>query len=174
MNVIRNGLGREYFEQSETISVPKSRMAHLRQRVRDGSVPVDRDKVLRSLELKNVKRLLEPCRDYLQYLSDRVMKSMPAYLVEGDDAEADGDVFSLFFQSLVPYFPNSMDHGLKPGEERLERGKAARGVIVCRAARLDGIGLPSIFQTTGGGSTGTSRRKRPRRTGAIRPGSWRK
>ena len=140
LNVIYEILGKSYFDQSEIISIPKSKLAGITQQIQTSGAAIGADDVVRllqTLQKKNVKVFLNQYRDYLQYLSDRMMKSMPVYLVEGDDVEIDGDALSGVFKSLVHIYRNNMDHGIETDEERLERGKAERGVIECQIARMD-------------------------------------
>lgn len=138
LNVIYEVWGRSYFEQSELISVPKSRLNELERQIRTGCADPDAAaSLLHSLQLKNVKGMLEQYRDYLEYLSGRVMKQMPVYLVEGEDVELDPAEYSDFFKSLVHIFRNSMDHGLESDEERLESGKSERGLVECQISKQD-------------------------------------
>ena len=135
LGVISEVLGSGYFEQSETISLPKSRLLELEERIRAAAGPVESSEMLEllsGLRRTNIKALLEQYRDYLQYLSDRTMKSMPVYVVEGDDVEVDADRYADFFKSLVHIYRNIMDHGLETDEERLEGGKTDAGLVQCR------------------------------------------
>jgi two-component system chemotaxis sensor kinase CheA len=138
LNVITQVLGKSYFDQSEIIPVPKSRLNEIKCQI--NSSELDKAAVIsliQSLQLKNVKAFLSQYRDYLQYLSGRVMKNMPVYIIEGDDVEIDGDLYGNFFKSLVHIFRNIMDHGIETDEERLERGKSERGLVECHVSRLD-------------------------------------
>jgi len=80
---------------------------------------------------------LEQYRDYLQYLSGRLMKNMPVYLIEGDDVKIDDDQYGNFIKSLVHIFRNIMDHGIETDEERLEYGKAEMGLVKCQISLID-------------------------------------
>lgn len=139
LNVIYEVWGRSYLEQSEMIAVPKARLNELELQIRTGCKdPAAAAALLHRLQLKNVKGTLEQYRDYLEYLSGRVMKQTPVFLVEGDDVELDPEEYGDFFKSLVHIFRNSMDHGLESDEERLELGKSERGLVECQVSRLDG------------------------------------
>ena len=138
LNVIYEVLGESYFDQSEIVSIPKEKLLGIAQRILDGGVPMEPAAVarlIRSISLKNVKVFLNQYRDYLQYLSGRVLKNMPVYIVEGDDVEIDGDVYGGFFKGLVHIYRNIMDHGLETDEERLEYGKSEQGLVECRITR---------------------------------------
>jgi len=140
LEIIYEVLGKAYFDQSEIIPVPKSKLDELEKRIRSGSDPLDKTAVIgliETLRMKNVKVFLNQYQDYLQYLSGRVLKRMPVYIVEGDDIEIDGDRYGDFFKSLVHIFRNIMDHGLETEEERLKCGKPEKGLVECEIARLD-------------------------------------
>jgi two-component system chemotaxis sensor kinase CheA len=140
INIIREVLGNAYFDQSEMIAIPKSKLLDIEKRLRSGSDNLDQNTVIqfvKNLKRKNIKIYLEQYRDYLQYLSGRVLKNMPVYLVEGDDVEIDGDQYGDFLKALVHIFRNFMDHGLETDEERLEFGKSERGVMECQISKLD-------------------------------------
>lgn len=140
LKTIYEVLGDSYFSQSEMISLPKARLAALEQQLQNTSPPPDIETVItlvKELRYKNIKLLLEQYRDYLQYLAERVMKNMPAYLIEGDEIAIDPDRYSGLIKSLVHIFRNIMDHGIETDEERVERGKGENGVVECRISQLD-------------------------------------
>lgn len=140
LNIIYDVLGKSYFDKSEIISIPKTKLLEIEKQLQGGSIPLDQASVLRlikSLELKNVKDYLIQYQDYLQYLAGRLLKNVPVFIVEGDDVEIDSDIYSEFFKSLVHIFRNIMDHALEADEERLEFGKSERGLVECRIAEVD-------------------------------------
>ena len=140
LSVIHEVLGESYFDRSEIVSIPKTKLAEIKDKVQRSDAVMDRSDVLRiigSLALKNVKLFLNQYSDYLKYLSARVMKNMPAFLVIGDDVEIDGDLYGGFFKCLTHIFRNIMDHGIETDEERMERGKPERGLVECIISRID-------------------------------------
>ncbi|MFT8889214.1 MAG: ATP-binding protein [Ethanoligenens sp.] len=140
LHMIFEVLGNDYFDKSEQITFPKSKFAEIETCISSAAEPLDRSAVLhllRSLRHKNIKVFLEQYRDYLQYLSNRVMKHLPIYLIEGDDVEIDEEHYGDFLKSLVHVFRNIMDHGIETDEERLMRGKEERGLVECRISRLN-------------------------------------
>ena len=140
MEVVTQVLGEGYFNQQEIICIPKLKALEAERWVLDSSSLLARGEVLqmlRSLRLQSLKAQLQQYQDYIQYLSDRLLKSMPVFIVEGDDVEIDADLYRGFCKALVHVFRNIMDHGIEPDEERLECGKTQRGLIVCRIYRED-------------------------------------
>jgi two-component system, chemotaxis family, sensor kinase CheA len=138
--VIYEILGESYFEESEMLTIPKTRLLEIEQKIETGKDMIARVAVLRmlrSLQLKNLKFFINQYSDYLQYLSGRVMKSMPTFLIEGDDVEINEDVYGSFLKSLVHVFRNIMDHGIETDEQRLELGKSEQGIVECRITRID-------------------------------------
>jgi len=140
LNIIYEVLGNHYFDQSEMISFPKTKLMEVENAIRNTDAPLDQSFVislLESLKWKNIKVFLNQYQDYLQYLAGRMMKNAPVYLVEGDDIEIDVEQYGNFIKSLVHIFRNIMDHGLETDEERFICGKAERGVVECRISRLN-------------------------------------
>lgn len=138
--VIIEILGESYFEESEMLTLPKEKLLEFEKKIESGKDMIAREAVLRmlrSLQLKNLKFFLNQYSDYLLYLSGRVMKSMPTFLVEGDDVEINEDVYGAFLKSLVHIFRNIMDHGIETDEQRLELGKPEKGVVECRITCAD-------------------------------------
>lgn len=133
LEVISNFLGSDYFDKSEIISIPKARLIDIdRELCSDKELSQgDFRQLIKGLLLKPVQSYLAQFEDYVEYLSSRVQKSKPIFLVEGDEVEVDGDLFDGFFQSLVHVFRNCMDHGIETDEERAEAGKELRGLIRC-------------------------------------------
>ena len=140
LGVISEALGSGYFEKSEIVSFHKSRLAALEKQILAAGRPLTPAEVIRllgGLNRKNVRELLEQYRDYLQYLADKTMKSMPQYVVGGDDIEVDADQYADFFRSLVHVYRNIMDHGIEADEERMESGKTQAGLVQCDVSGTD-------------------------------------
>lgn len=141
LKIIYEALGSDYFDRSEVLSLPKSKVTQIEDLIRTSAEPLDKTSVLGlvgSLKLKNIKTYLEQYRDYLLYLSGRMMKNMPLYLIEGDDVYIDGDRYAAFIKSLVHIFRNIMDHAIESDEDRLLCGKEERGLVECTVSLLDG------------------------------------
>lgn len=54
-------------------------------------------------------------------------------VVEGEDTEADKNIIETLADPLIHILRNSIDHGIEPPEERLERGKPGEGQIRVKA-----------------------------------------
>ncbi len=140
LGIIYDAVGAGYFEQNEFIPIPKARLAEIEnelQKAKGALAPSAILGLIEGLRSKNCKTFLEQYRDYLQYLADRVMKSMPLYLVEGDDIYIDEDKYSAVLKALVHIYRNMMDHGIEADEERLEQGKDVKGIVHCVVKRTD-------------------------------------
>lgn len=140
LNIIYDALGRSYFDGCEMLSLPKSRLVEIEERLRAAKDPIDPAEaigLIKELRFRDIKAFLEQFRDYLQYLADRVMKPMPVYVVEGDDVAICEEQYEAFLKSLVHIFRNAMDHGIETDEERISCGKDERGFIQCRTAKGD-------------------------------------
>ncbi len=139
LNTVYDVLGSGYFDQSEKLSISKDRLDEIKRGIEDGSIPMRQDAILEvfsGFERKSIKVYLEQYADYLEYISARLMKSKPVYLIEGDEVDLHIQAYKPFLKSLVHVFRNSVDHGLETDEERAECGKPENGLIVCRVCRL--------------------------------------
>ncbi len=133
--VIADALGADFLERSEQIGISRRKLALLEEAVRSRTSPMppqEAMELLRSLTFRSLRAMLLEHQDYLEYLAGRLMKSVPLFLVEGDDPELDPQVFDPLLRSLVHLFRNVMDHGIEPDEDRLLAGKPERGTVVCR------------------------------------------
>lgn len=154
LNLIYDVLGKGYFEQSELISVSRERLAELKGFIIDGSIPLEKNTVinlLSSLERKNIKIFLNQYSDYLDYLSGRLMKNKPMFVVEGDDIEIEDDMYSDFFKSLVHIYRNIIDHAIETDEERTECGKPGNGLIVSHISKINESWLQLCISDDGRG-----------------------
>lgn len=75
LNIIYEVLGNSYFDQSEIISFPKTKLMEIIEIIQNTKGPLDQAAVIRLIEglkRRDVKVFLEQYRDYLEYLSNRV------------------------------------------------------------------------------------------------------
>ena len=153
LQVISEFLGRAYLEKSEVVSVPKTVLISLEEMLISGlkddisSVK----EIIHSLLLRSVKDCLRQYEDYIDYLSGRVLKSTPVFLVEGDEVAVDGDKFDGFFKTLVHIFRNSIDHGIETDEDRVEAGKSEKGFIHCVVTAVDNVKFSIKISDDGNG-----------------------
>ncbi|MBA4700410.1 MAG: hypothetical protein H2212_13365 [Ruminococcus sp.] len=154
LDIIYEAVGSSYFDGSEIISFPKTKLAEIEHKIRsaEGSLtPTAAIALIEELKRKNIKIFLEQYRDYLQYLANRVIKNMPIYLVDGDDIAIDEEQYNDFLKALVHIFRNAMDHGIETDEERLACGKDERGLLECHITRLDDKWFTLIISDDGRG-----------------------
>lgn len=135
LQVIAEFLGKDYFEKSEMTAVPRDRLSALKERLESGELDSrEAADLIGGLMRMPVKDYLEQYRDYVEYLSAKVGKPMPVFLVEGEDVAVDEEQFEGVFRSLVHIFRNAMDHGIESDEERVQAGKTPEGLIQCRVS----------------------------------------
>lgn len=136
LSIISGALGEGYLSGEESILLDKNKL----QAVIDAlsgpqhTSPQETLKLVRRLKNRNIKDFIFQYEDYLKYLSARLMKSEPAFVVEGSDIEIDPDHYNGILKSLVHLLRNSMDHGIEPGEQRVKNGKPECGLIRCETA----------------------------------------
>lgn len=145
LEIISDVLGKGYFEQGDMISVSKERLSVIKSLIMDGSIPMEKNALvglLASFEHKEIKTYLNRYSDYIEYLSERLMKNKPVFIIEGDDVEIDEESYAGFYKSLVHVFRNIMDHAIEDAEERVGLGKPETGLIACRISAIN----DSLFQ----------------------------
>ena len=54
-------------------------------------------------------------------------------IIEGGETELDKSLIETLHDPLIHIMRNSIDHGIEPPEERIRKGKAARGVVAVKA-----------------------------------------
>ena len=58
--------------------------------------------------------------------------------MKGEDTEIDRNVVDALYEPMVHMIRNSVDHGIEPEAERLEKGKPSKGTIILRAYHKGG------------------------------------
>ncbi|MGC4020265.1 MAG: Hpt domain-containing protein [Muricomes sp.] len=108
LNVIYEVMGTSYFDESEILTFPKTKLTEIEDKIRSAKkslTPTFVIALIEELKRKNIKGFLEQYRDYLQYLSSRLIKNMPVYLVEGDDIAINEEQYNDFLKSTRSHFP---------------------------------------------------------------------
>ncbi len=138
MTAVTDSLGEGYFRNDEIVSIPMQKLREAERKITGLGDSLELNgvlEVLHGLRLQSFRAQLLQYEDYMQYLSGRLLKSMPVFMVEGADIEIDKDHNREFCKALVHIFRNIMDHGIEPDEERIKLGKPQRGLVVCRISR---------------------------------------
>ncbi|WP_244154316.1 chemotaxis protein CheA [Desulfospira joergensenii] len=58
--------------------------------------------------------------------------------MSGEDTEIDRNVVDALYEPMVHMIRNSVDHGIEPGPDRIEKGKPAQGAVLLRAYHKGG------------------------------------
>lgn len=98
----------------------------------------------------------------------RSLKKKAELVVEGEDTELDKSVIEDLLDPLIHCVRNSLDHGIEPPEERVQRGKAEKGTLVMRASNEGNMILIEVFDDGRGIDVDTIRAKAVER-GVIHP-----
>ncbi|MDN5314787.1 MAG: two-component system, chemotaxis family, sensor kinase CheA [Clostridiales bacterium] len=134
LDTIREMTGSDIFGSAEKLIIEASKLTELLTKVKARETPINSAEVVRlisGLRYQSLKKIFEDYHDYISWLAGRLNKSMPSYVVDGDDVEVDPIMLQDFLHSIVHIFRNAMDHGLETDEERLESGKPIGGLIEC-------------------------------------------
>ena len=74
---------------------------------------------------------MDQSKDYVEYIAERLSKTVPQFIVTGEDIWIEKDKYSKVFKSMVHLFRNMCDHGIEMSDERLAAGKDEVGTITC-------------------------------------------
>lgn len=89
------------------------------------------------------------------------------FIIEGDDTEMDRRVLEEIKDPLVHLLRNAVGHGLEPPEDRVRRGKPARGTIAFRVSRVEGSKVQLLLSDDGAGIDTRRLREAALRQGVI-------
>lgn len=148
VHIITDTLGQDYFRQEETVAVDKSHLLEIEDDIRRLCAPDLAARLLgevRRLRYQNFKNIVMKYNEYLLFTAGKLEKEMNDIRVTGDDVFIDAEKYRAFTKSLTNIFRNIADHAIEPPDERLDKGKEARGNVICSFA----------LQPAGGGFTFT-------------------
>ncbi len=142
MQVLRETLGDQFDDETETIVVRKTKLLHLEHKVAElfsaseGAWIVDE---LKRLHHKPFRDLLAIYPDYVQRLAAKLGKSVYPVAVAGGEFTVDHEQFLPLARALSHVFANMVDHGIETPEDRASIGKDTFGSISCRIDESDGV-----------------------------------
>jgi two-component system chemotaxis sensor kinase CheA len=93
------------------------------------------------------------------------------FVTEGAETELDKTVIDQLGDPLVHLIRNSMDHGIEPPEERVQKGKPARGCLRLSAAH-EGANVVITIRDDGRGLNGPALRAKAEAKGLISPDAF--
>ena len=136
IKVLKEILGNNFFDQSNSISVDKNRIDKLYDMVieylksKNTENLVHLGKELIQLKYSNIDVFLKPYEKLVAQLSLRLEKNINPLTVNSEEIYI-SDKYKPFLNSLVHIFRNSVDHGIESLEKREELGKSYEGTITC-------------------------------------------
>lgn len=141
MKVLRDMLGDKFADESETVSVKKSKLVQLQSTIAELFPTAEGTRIieeLRRLGCKPMRDLLSIYPDYVQRLADRLGKSVYPLSVEGGEFSVDHERYLPLVRSLGHVFSNMVDHGIEEPATRVSYGKDRNGTISCRISEAPG------------------------------------
>lgn len=153
LSILKKVLGENFFNQEKAIFIDQAKLIEIEQKMLTILSPVQCNIILpelRRLRFKPIKELLNPYRDYMEKLSERLDKPLNPLNLECEDILVDLDKYSDFARSLVHVFRNAVDHGIEPVYKRMECGKNEHGTITCKTYLKDNNITISIFDDGSG------------------------
>ncbi|TDF94703.1 ATP-binding protein [Paenibacillus piri] len=141
MQVLREMLGDQFADETETVAVKKTKLLHLQRKVAElfraseGAWIVDE---LKRLHHKPLRDLLAIYPDYVQRLAAKLGKSVYPVTVAGGEFTVDHERYVPLACALSHVFANMVDHGIETPEDRASIGKDKFGTISCHIGESDG------------------------------------
>ena len=89
------------------------------------------------MRMQPVKNILNRLHRLVRDLADQLSKEVELFTEVGD-VDLDKSILEGLIDPLVHIIRNSVDHGIEPAEERIAKGKAAKGQIRLRASHEGG------------------------------------
>jgi len=132
--VISNILGEDFLQESKKITISEDNIREIQLSVIRTCGQRQCAEILPSvnkLRFKNIKVLMDQSKDYVEYIAERLSKTVPQFIVTGEDIWIEKDKYSKVFKSMVHLFRNMCDHGIEMSDERLAAGKDEVGTITC-------------------------------------------
>lgn len=136
IKILKDILGEDFFDSTDTISIDKQRINNLYSEVKeylknkDLETLVGLGKNLVQLEYSNIKVFLKPYEKLVSQLALRLEKDINPLIIDCPDIYI-SDKYKPFLNTLVHIFRNSVDHGIEPLEKRIELEKPYEGTINC-------------------------------------------
>lgn len=134
LEILKAILGNEFFLQKDRISVEKTKISKIREKIKE--LPDSFQKKSLALEVetlsyKTFRELLQGYPEYVVELGQRYGKKVEKFEIIGGESLVNPEIYHNFLQTLVHVFRNAVVHGLETVDERLAVGKQAKGNIRC-------------------------------------------
>ena len=142
IKVLKDILGDDFFDKSNSILIDKDRIEGLKQLVtnylesKDLEQLVTLGKDIEKLNYSNIITFLKPYELLVEQLSEKLEKCINPLVINSKKIYI-SDKYKPFINSIVHIFRNSVDHGIETVEKREELGKELEGTITCDVTELD-------------------------------------
>jgi signal transduction histidine kinase/CheY-like chemotaxis protein len=135
MQVLREMLGNQFANESETVAVKKTKLLQLQRKVAELFPTSEGEWIigeLKRLNHKPFRELLAIYPDYVQRLAAKLGKSVHPVIISGGEFTVDHERYSPLARTLSHVFANMVDHGIEMPDVRTMNGKDPFGTISCR------------------------------------------
>ncbi len=142
IKVLKDILGDDFFDKSNSVLIDKDRIEGLKQLVtnylesKDLEQLVTLGKDIEKLNYSNIITFLKPYELLVEQLSEKLEKCINPLVINSENIYI-SDRYKPFINSIVHIFRNSVDHGIETVEKREELGKELEGTITCDVTELD-------------------------------------
>ncbi len=135
INILRDILGNDFFNQSSSILIKKDRLNALYKKIKTYKIK-ELTTEIKELNNYHIKVFLRPYKKLVEQLSKKLNKQINPLIINSDDIYIDIK-FKPFINSLVHIFRNSIDHGIESMEERFENNKNENATISCNIKKIN-------------------------------------
>lgn len=133
LGVLREKLGKDYFNSERIIRLPSSALNTLEAEVCNVYGSGSRmHYLIQQLRYEPFQALIEPHFKSAEQLASRQDKYLAPIEYEGDDARVDPDRYGPFCKTLVHVFRNAVDHGIEDPDTRLMANKDETAILRCQ------------------------------------------
>ena len=136
IKVLKDILGDDFFNNSNSILIDKKRIENLREKVgnylktKDMIQLVELGQDIEKLNYSKIITFLQSYELLVEQLSQKLEKYIKPLIINCKDIYI-SDRYKPFLNSIVHIFRNSVDHGIEKAEKREELGKEIEGTITC-------------------------------------------
>ncbi len=146
LEIIKEILGVDFLNSQSFLKIELSSIESLQEKIeriieqQQETTPECEDILSQIQGLSNQKlyELLNPYAKFSYDLAKRMGKEIEEFEVIGDKKVAIDDMYKPFIKSLIHVFRNSIDHGIEPPDERVEKNKDEKGHVSCSFEQTDG------------------------------------
>lgn len=134
-------LGADFFNYQSYLKIDVSNITELQMKISNYNNPECKEILDKVEELSKVSlySLIRPYTLMINKLAIQFNKEVEEFIITGDKKILVKNEIKPFIKSLIHVIKNTVDHGIEPPSERLEKNKSEKGKISCDFNLLNNI-----------------------------------